>query len=334
MVPVIKDRTKKINCKNNYRPIALASVISKVVEHILFDRIQDYLTTLDNQFGFKQRQGTDVCIYVMKEIIDRYQDLDGCIYMCFLDASKAFDRINHTILFRKLINRGVPPYIVRILSYWYCSQTMYIRWGNSISEKFTVSNGVRQGGILSPHLFNVYVDNLSVDLCAHQVGCTIGHKVVNHLMYADDLVLFASSATGLQILINECQVYGSTHDIKYNSTKSAVMVIKNKYLKGVSNPNFYLDNELVKNVDHIRYLGHVISANTKDDMDIMRQCRSLYIQCNVLVRKFHMCSDRVKKTLFTASCYPLYTTQLWRHYSTSVLYTFTNLRLHTTMPLG
>ena len=74
--------------------------------------------------------------------------------MCFLDASKTFDRVKHSVLFNKLTRRGIPGYIVKLLSYWYAKQTMRVRWGDCISSPFRVSNGVRQGGILSPYLFN------------------------------------------------------------------------------------------------------------------------------------------------------------------------------------
>ena len=99
MVPVIKDKAGKISSKDNYRPIALASVISKLVEVIMLDRIEMYMNMNPNQFGFKRKHGTDQCIYVLKEIIDLYRRLNGSVFVCFLDASKAFDRVNHRTLF-------------------------------------------------------------------------------------------------------------------------------------------------------------------------------------------------------------------------------------------
>ena len=75
-----------------------------------------------------------------------------------------FDRVNHSKLFCKLIDRGCPAFIVRILNYWYSTQTFTVRWCQGLSGFFTVCNGVKQGGILSPHLFNVYMDDLSVIL--------------------------------------------------------------------------------------------------------------------------------------------------------------------------
>ena len=95
LVPVIKDKAGKISSKDNYRPIALASVICKLVEVIMLDRIEMYMITNPNQFGFKRKHDTEQCIYVLKEIIDLYR---GSVFVCFLDASKAFDRVNHTTL--------------------------------------------------------------------------------------------------------------------------------------------------------------------------------------------------------------------------------------------
>ena len=95
---------------------------------------------------------------------------------------------------------------------------MCVRWGSAFSDFFLVNNGVRQGGILSPLLFNVYINELSESLSKLPVGCCCGNTVVNHLMYADDIVLFAPSAKGLQRIINVCD-----NDIILNSSKSQVM---------------------------------------------------------------------------------------------------------------
>ena len=202
LVPVIKDKSRKISCIDNYRPIALSSVLSKVLEIIIRNRILDLLSTQPNQFGFKKKVGTDQCKYVLKEIIDAYMMLNSSVFVCFLDASKAFDRVNHGTLFWKLVNRGVPYYIVRLLVYWYSNQTMCVRWGNAISDVFKTSNGVRQGSVLSPFLFNVYVDSLSEILNQQHIGCFNSGELINHLLYADDLCLISPSVNGLNISLS------------------------------------------------------------------------------------------------------------------------------------
>ena len=76
LVPIIKDKCGKINSKDNYRPIALATIVSKIVENILLDRMSVTLSTMSNQFGFKKR----------------HRRVYGSMFTCFLDASKVFDR--------------------------------------------------------------------------------------------------------------------------------------------------------------------------------------------------------------------------------------------------
>ena len=110
------------------------------------------------RFGFKPTLGTYLCIYSLEEIIGSYSQLNGCVFSCFLDASKAFDRVKHSMLFTKLLRRGAPGYLYRKIAHVLvrASDNVCFRWGISVSSKFTVSNGVRQGGILSPFLFNIY----------------------------------------------------------------------------------------------------------------------------------------------------------------------------------
>ena len=102
--------------------------------------------------------------------------------------------------FSKLIERRVSHIVIRLLAYWYTSQTFVIGWNNILSDPFTVSNGVRQGSILSPTLFSIYLDSLSVKLSESGVGCTFNSKCFNHLVYADDTVLLAPSLKLCKVL--------------------------------------------------------------------------------------------------------------------------------------
>ena len=94
-----------------------------------------------------------------------------------------------------------------------------------LALKINVSNGVRQGGILSLYLFCIYVDELSKMLNNLHVGCLVGTMLVNHLMYADDLVLLSPSAAGLSILLSICSTYGIEYDVMYNKVMFLYFVV-------------------------------------------------------------------------------------------------------------
>ena len=83
LVLIIKDKCSKINSKDNYRPIALASIVSKKLENILLDRMSVTRSTMSNQLGYEKKHGTDLRIYVLKEVIDRHRSLNGCMFTCF-----------------------------------------------------------------------------------------------------------------------------------------------------------------------------------------------------------------------------------------------------------
>ena len=116
---------------------------------------------------------------------------------------------------------------------------MCIRLGDAYSYKFNETHGVRQGGILSPYIFNVYVHALSEELKKCNVGCNLNGHLINHIMYADDLVLISISSAGLSQLLYECEQFGTRHDLKYNAKKSAVMIYRSMTLKGCPIPNLW-----------------------------------------------------------------------------------------------
>jgi hypothetical protein len=163
------------------------------------------------------------------------------------------------------------------------------------------------------------MDDLSVSLSSHSVGCASSGKIINHLMYAADLVLLAPSISGLQKLIRECEIYGLSHDVKFNARKSALMFFRTASMHGVSLPVVSLNGNALQVVKMFKYLGHVLSDDLSDNDDISRQCRMIYAQGNVLMRKFFMCTIDVKRKMFMNYCTPLYTAHLWVSYKKATI---------------
>ena len=122
------------------------------------------------------------------------------------------------------------------------------------------------------------MDDLSNKLNNVNAGCIIFSSLINNLMYADDLMLMAPSSMGLSMLLSVCSEYGIEHDIKYNSTKSNVMLF--------SCQNFLLNGETLPMVSKYKYLGHVITEDLCDNDDLSRQYKRIYAQGNALIRTF------------------------------------------------
>ena len=155
---------------------------------------------VDSRFGYKQAHGTEMAIFALKQTVDFYRNQDTPGYMCFLDAKKSFDRVNHWTLAKKLFDTNVPLHIVKLFIFWYREKEFMERWGYSLLMTFRCSNGIRQGGQLSPLLYNIYTDDLNHHLLATGVGCYVGGAWVNSLSYEDDTVLLAPTVTALHTL--------------------------------------------------------------------------------------------------------------------------------------
>ena len=312
--PIIKDSKGKLNCGSNYRPIAVSTIFSKILETVFLNRIKPMLESSDNQFGFKENLGTDSCIFVLKEAIAKLSNANSNVFISFLDASKAFDRVEHYTLFKKLEKRGIPSPILRVLSYWYEQQTSTVAWGNSFSEPFSCGNGVKQGGVLSPYFFNVYTDDLSRELNREAVGCEISGQKINHLCYADDITLISPSPSGLKRLLKVCEKYAIEHEILFNPIKSKVMIFRSRDYRNAVFPEFHLNDQQISLCKQTKYLGHIICDDRSDDADIMRQCRYIYAVGNTLIKRLSFCSAFIKKKLFRTYFSNFYTCQLWYSY--------------------
>ena len=293
-------------------------LISSLV--VLFNRMSIFLQSSPNQFGFKPKHGTELCVFAFKELLRFYKKHGSAMHVAFLDASKAFDRVNRRKLLYKLESRGVPTYILRLLSSELIGQCICVRWGSTHSDFFHIGNGVKQGGILSPLLFNIYMDDLSLQLHRQSIGCSVGGTVVNHMLYADDIVLFAPSAKGLQKLLDISHTYGCNYDIEYNPSKSSIMYIDSR--KAGNARSMTIGGKILNVVTafsylgHIicEYLGHIICDDLSDEADLKAKSRQMYAKSNTLRNKFHMCSSAVKVKLFTAYFNNVYMCALWVNY--------------------
>ena len=112
IIPLLKCKSKDPADVNNYRPIATATALSKVLEQVLLSRLARYLWTADSQFGFRQADGTKMAIFAFKQTVDFYRNQDTPVHMCFLDTKKAFNRVNHCDHIAKKLLAEICHYIL------------------------------------------------------------------------------------------------------------------------------------------------------------------------------------------------------------------------------
>lgn len=244
----------------NYRPISLLSVLYKIFTKIILMRIQNKLEEGEGkeQAGFRSGYSTMDHIQVLNEIIARSNEYTRPLYVAFIDFEKAFDSISTESVLTALENQGVGKSYIETLRFIYYNATSSIKL-HSTSDKFRIEKGVRQGDSISPKLFSAVLQEIFKTLKWNEVGIKTNGGFLSHLRFADDIVLFASSAQELQTRIEELCEASLKVGLKMNLSKTKVM--SNKY---VSKETININQVSLEHVDSYVYLGQLI--NTDDTM--------------------------------------------------------------------
>ena len=189
----------------NYRGICVSSCLGKLFCFIWNRRLHLYFeenNILHNsQIGFLPENRTADHVFTLRTLIDKYVHYHKeKVYACFVDFRKAFDSVWHEGLFYKLLKTNIGGNLYNLMKSLYCNSTCSIKIGENKTQPFSNSRGVLQGCILSPLLFNLYLNNLPhlVENMLSDPFVLPNGKHINSLLYADDLVILSRSLTGLQ----------------------------------------------------------------------------------------------------------------------------------------
>ena len=313
ITPIVKNRLGNLSSSDNYRPIMDSSVFLKLFEYCLKLKIEPFILLNDRQHGFRKSYSTATACFILKETIMNYTNSNSDVYGCFLDISKAFDSVDHHIMINQLYKLGIPACIVNIIDFWYANQIVNVRFMNVLSNDWRIGNGVRQGGVLSGLLFNVYIDSLLNRISKMTIGCRLGIISANIIAYADDIVLLAPSANALRRLMHE--IYVSVLEIKlsFNYEKSKAMIFRSNRRKTefASMSSFEIDGNSVEVVKSIKYLGFIISDQMDYIEDINRVKGKFYAEFNVILRNFSFADRDIKVFLFKHYCMQFYGSEVW-----------------------
>ena len=320
MIPIPKNRKSVVTNSDNFRAICLQSVLCKILDLMMCICEHDKLNTSRLQFGFKDGVSASLAAAVVTETVDYYIGKGGVVYSLALDASKAFDRVNIFKLFNKLIERKMNVLHLRLLFDMYINQKLSIAFNGDRSRWFSASNGVKQGGVFSPLLFSIYVDCLIERLEKENLGCNIAGMFCGTVAYADDVILLAPTLFALRRMITICEDFAKEHDVIFNGSKSQLIVFGDNVC-----PNVYVNNQIVKVVTEIDYLGHKISKDRSNNL-VKHIVNDFNIKFNSFMGDFQCITSEVKNSLFKQYCCSFYGFQNCAFYAKESERLFTAVR--------
>ena len=201
------------------------------------------------------------------------------------------------------MQRRIPLCILNVIIYWYSNLTSCVKWNDSSSRHFKVTSGVRQGGILSPRIFTMYVDDLLILLRNSGVGCHLINMFVAALMYADDLALIAPTRSSLQHLLDLCHSYGIEWCISYNPSKTKVML----FGPPVNCKPLTLNGLPIVFSDEYKYLGVYVVAGGEFRTSAKNHLQAFYCSSNTILNILHKPSEEVQMRLLYSNCVPALT---------------------------
>ena len=199
-----------------------------------------------------------------------------------LDCSKAFDKCKFNILFERLLDKGLPPIVIRVLAYIYMEQYAWVSWGNEKSNIFKLANGTRQGAILSPILWSVYADPLLKQLRNLGLGVYIGGMFFGAVCYADDVLLIASTRSAMQRMIYELERFAEESNIIFSTdevpakSKSKCIFITGKSTNMPKPMPLQLCGRCLPYVSQADHLGNTLTEEGTMSSDIMKKKRVIY----------------------------------------------------------
>lgn len=260
LIPVYKKGDK--SQVSNYRPISILSSISKLIEKLFLKRLNSYLTKFKLlnpcQFGFRPGSSTSLAFIALTDYIRCSIDRGEFVGSVFLDFTKAFDTVNHPILFNKLESLGITGPALTFLKNYLLDREQIVCVRGAYSESKVINQGVPQGSILGPLLFCIYINDLSDSL-----------NISNTILYADDTTISLSDKSLPSLLLklnNElakvvewCQL----NHLILNPVKTQFMIFKTKQRMLPCIPQVTLDSHLIAAADCVSFLGIKLDPNLK-----------------------------------------------------------------------
>jgi hypothetical protein len=208
--------------------------MGKLFNRLLQKRLDIFLENNNllspNQTGFRKGFRTTDNIFILKTVINKYLNRrNGKVFVCFVDFKKVFDSVWRQALLFKLLDKGIGRNFYKIIKHIYSNTKYSYKSSNFYSNPFMANSGVKQGDNLSPTLFNIFIDDFAKYLDKNLTDpISLNNIEINHLLYADDLVLMVQSPVSFQHCLNALQNFCKDWKLDINPNKTKVIVFCKK----------------------------------------------------------------------------------------------------------
>ena len=265
ITPIFKSGGNPTLC-SDYRPIAVGTLPAKIYAKCLDTRLQNWAEANNirakGQAGFRSDyRGLDN-VLLLNSIIQQQRQASQGLVCCFVDFKKAYDSVPRAKLWAKLERMGIDDWMIDAIKALYSEVPMSIKGTTTSSAAFTANIGLKQGCPLSPTLFGLYVDDIEPMILAHDssTGAPIDLPKLRNtrippLLYADDLLLIATTAAGLQRQINLLESYAATSELTISVVKTKIVVFATSGNRINSAHRWSLAGQPIPIKDEFVYLG-------------------------------------------------------------------------------
>jgi hypothetical protein len=324
IIPIYKNKGSTKD-PDNYRGITLLSCISKLFTALINSRLSEFLEENnmlgEEQAGFRKGYSTLDHILSLHLTIEYMLSRKKRVYCAFIDYKKAFDSVDRTSLWSKVLAHNINGKVLRVVKNMYAEAKSCIKHGNEVSELFNCDIGVRQGENLSPLLFSLFLNDLECFLRDRSSGIHIeteqsgldGYIKLFTLLYADDTIIVSETEKGLQSSLDALYQYCLDWRLAVNTTKTKVVVFsKGKVRK---TPAWKFGPDTIETQHNYTYLGVTFNYNGSFSLAISKQInqakRGLYCLISK-VRKIQLPLD-IQSHLLDTCILPilLYGSEVW-----------------------
>ena len=311
VVPIAKFTNK--SDASNYRPISLLSVVSKLLEKyvhsILWDHLLNQAPLSSNQWGYQSGKSTVASLLAATNDWQSKLDNQTDVMCIFFDFQKAFDKVPHQRLMKRLADLKLHPLLLAWLCSYLSGRRQHVIVNGECSSSLNVLSGVPQGSILGPLLFLIYIDTIFSVKLSEETKISL---------YADDILIYKAIQGDhcydeLQQDINSISLWSENNLMCLNITKCKCMLLSHR--RNTHHPKMMLNDEPLEYVTHMKYLGVIISSNLQWSLHIDEICKKAKRMLGLIYRNYAAnisCSSIILR-LYLALVRPCleYASQVW-----------------------